>query len=266
MAATDNPYFVEAVNAANNAGVPPAIYTALIQQESGGGLARGIDPSSWNAHAVGTSGEYGLAQLMPNTASDLGVNPYDWKQNLQGGANYLAGLFKHFGNWTDALRAYNAGPTGATNNPTLSSGYASTILAAAGTQITAQPVSGSQTTGQVLDMSGGAPGVLRDANAVPVSPATSGAQVNSTGDLNTLWNNIMAGLGLGNPAAASQTTVGNAMGVTPTGGAGSPFGINWLAWFQQWGLYIVAALVALAFLWFGVGSLFGKQKIEVVSK
>jgi soluble lytic murein transglycosylase-like protein len=53
----------------------------------------------------------GLAQLMPATARDLGVNPADPVQNLTGGARYLRALLDQFnGDLEKALAAYNAGP------------------------------------------------------------------------------------------------------------------------------------------------------------
>lgn len=90
-----------ATSAANSAGVPVGLFLGLVQQES-----------SWNAHAVSPVGAYGLAQLMPGTANELGVNPYDPQSNLNGGARYLRQMYDKFGNWKDALGAYNAGPNG----------------------------------------------------------------------------------------------------------------------------------------------------------
>ncbi|MGA9071865.1 MAG: lytic transglycosylase domain-containing protein [Terracidiphilus sp.] len=58
---------------------------------------------------VSKAGARGIMQLMPGTAAQLGVNPDDAAQNLQGGKNYLAQLFAKFGNWVDALAAYNWG-------------------------------------------------------------------------------------------------------------------------------------------------------------
>jgi soluble lytic murein transglycosylase-like protein len=40
----------------------------------------------------------------------LGVNPTDPRQNLEGGARYLAAQYRKFGSWRLALAAYNAGP------------------------------------------------------------------------------------------------------------------------------------------------------------
>jgi soluble lytic murein transglycosylase-like protein len=47
---------------------------------------------------------------MPDTARDLGVDPLDPLQNLEGGARYLAEQYREFGSWRLALAAYNAGP------------------------------------------------------------------------------------------------------------------------------------------------------------
>jgi soluble lytic murein transglycosylase-like protein len=73
----------------------------LIEQESG------FDPS-----ATSSAGASGLTQLMPGTASSLGVaNPLNPTESIEGGARYLGQLMTQFGgNTEDALAAYNAGP------------------------------------------------------------------------------------------------------------------------------------------------------------
>ena len=56
-------------------------------------------------------GARGLAQLMPGTARDLGVDPDDPFANLEGGARYLREQIDRFdGDLERALAAYNAGP------------------------------------------------------------------------------------------------------------------------------------------------------------
>ena len=93
------PYLALASTAARRHGVPEALFLRLITQESG-----------WNPQAVSVKGALGLAQLMPETARALGVDPLDPAQNLEGGARYLRAQFDAFGSWPLALAAYNAGP------------------------------------------------------------------------------------------------------------------------------------------------------------
>jgi soluble lytic murein transglycosylase-like protein len=87
--------------AAARNGVNPAVLHGLIQQESG------FDPN-----AVSSAGASGLTQLMPGTASTLGVaNTLDPAESIEGGARYLGELTSQFGgNTEEALAAYNAGP------------------------------------------------------------------------------------------------------------------------------------------------------------
>jgi len=67
--------------------------------------------SRWRTGAVSPVGARGLAQLMPGTARDLGVNPHNPSANLEGGARYLRMQLDAFGGDVEkALAAYNAGP------------------------------------------------------------------------------------------------------------------------------------------------------------
>lgn len=67
--------------------------------------------SGFDARAVSPKGAMGLMQLMPNTARRFRVNdPFDPRQNLEGGATYLKWLLGRFGGDVQlALAAYNAG-------------------------------------------------------------------------------------------------------------------------------------------------------------
>ena len=78
----------------------PALVHALIEAES-----------SWDPQAVSPKGALGLMQLIPATAQRFGVaDPFDARQNLDGGVRYLRQLLERYnGDLQKALAAYNAG-------------------------------------------------------------------------------------------------------------------------------------------------------------
>lgn len=85
--------------AACEAGLPVGLMDAMIIQESG-----------YNPSAISVKGAFGLGQLMPGTARELGVDRYDTQQNVAGAARYLRQHLTEFGSASLALAAYNAGP------------------------------------------------------------------------------------------------------------------------------------------------------------
>ncbi|WP_340588778.1 lytic transglycosylase domain-containing protein [Erythrobacter alti] len=93
-------YAGHVANLAHRFDLSPALIEAVVWQES-----------RWRADAVSPAGARGLAQLMPGTARDLGVDPDDPIANLEGGARYLREQLDRFdGDLERALAAYNAGP------------------------------------------------------------------------------------------------------------------------------------------------------------
>jgi hypothetical protein len=94
--------YADAIRMASvESGVDEAFLRAVIHAES-----------AFNPNALSLKGAQGLMQLMPGTASDMGVlDAFDAGQNIRGGARYLAQLLRTFGgNEQLAAAAYNAGP------------------------------------------------------------------------------------------------------------------------------------------------------------
>jgi soluble lytic murein transglycosylase-like protein len=94
-------YDAQITAAAAKYGIDPALLKGLIRQESN------FDPTARSG-----VGAQGLTQLMPGTASSLGVtDPTDPAQAIDGGAKYLSQQLTRFGgDASKALAAYNAGP------------------------------------------------------------------------------------------------------------------------------------------------------------
>ena len=136
---------------ASAAGIPPAIAQAVAQVESG--------TSQWTASGnVVTSpkGALGVFQLMPATAASLGVDPTDLTQNIQGGISYLKQMYAKFGNWADALAAYNFGPGNVAAGkplPTETQNYVSAVTGLANSVASAVSSAGSAVSGSAATAS-----------------------------------------------------------------------------------------------------------------
>lgn len=92
----------EAVNSASGRyRLDPDLVNSVIKAESG-----------FNVRAVSPKGAQGLMQLMPGTASQLGVpNAFDPQANIEGSTKYLRELLERYNfDLVKALAAYNAGP------------------------------------------------------------------------------------------------------------------------------------------------------------
>ena len=89
-----------AAQEAERQGVPVDLVQNMVKVESGGDI-----------NAVSPKGAIGPMQLMPATAKDLGVNPNNWQQNVQGGVKYIGQMLAKFEDPRLAVAAYNAGPS-----------------------------------------------------------------------------------------------------------------------------------------------------------
>jgi soluble lytic murein transglycosylase len=86
---------------ARNYRVDPALVKAVVAAES-----------NFEPRAVSHAGAQGLMQLMPETAEEMGVrSPFKPSDNLRGGVRYLRQMIDRYGDLSEALAAYNAGPT-----------------------------------------------------------------------------------------------------------------------------------------------------------
>ncbi len=88
-------------NASSRHQLDPDFINSVIHAESG-----------FNPRAISPKGAQGLMQLMPQTASKLGVvNAFDPAANVEGGTAYLRELLEKYNyDMIKALAAYNAGP------------------------------------------------------------------------------------------------------------------------------------------------------------
>jgi len=100
------PYAHLVLTAARKARVPAKLVAAVVHVENGGNF-------HGSTTRVSSAGAIGVMQLEPSTAWDvLHVNPWNARQNIEGGARYLASMLRQFhGDVRKALMAYNAGPT-----------------------------------------------------------------------------------------------------------------------------------------------------------
>lgn len=96
---------------------PPPEIRVIIDREA---EKYGLDPnllstllwkeSRFNPKAKSPAGAMGISQLMPGTAKELGVDPWDVEQAIGGAAKYLKTQINTFGDVTKGLMAYNWGP------------------------------------------------------------------------------------------------------------------------------------------------------------
>lgn len=91
-------------DAARKHKLPPEFVTSIVAAES-----------AFQSDAVSPKGALGLMQVMPETASEMGLDAGVPEQNVEAGTKYLAALVRRYQkttrNWLKhAIAAYNAGP------------------------------------------------------------------------------------------------------------------------------------------------------------
>ncbi len=96
--------YEDAINSAQNKyGIPDNYLAKLLNAESA------FRPDIITGQKRSSTGATGIAQFMPATAAELGVNPTDPIQSIDASGKYLSQLYAKFGNWTEAIAAYNWG-------------------------------------------------------------------------------------------------------------------------------------------------------------
>ena len=99
--------------AAPAASVAQAISQAAADQAIDAGLLQAVawQESHFNHAAISPKGAVGVMQVMPATALQLGIDRFDLRQNIEGGAAYLRQMLDRYsGDVSLSLAAYNAGP------------------------------------------------------------------------------------------------------------------------------------------------------------
>ena len=97
------PYEDAISTAQDKYGIPQNYLAKLLNAESS------FDPSIISGQRKSSTGATGIAQFMPATANDLGINPTDPIASIDASGKYLSQLFDKFQDWPKAIAAYNWG-------------------------------------------------------------------------------------------------------------------------------------------------------------
>lgn len=147
-------YLPQIQSASSTYGVPQSILYNSLEAESS------FNPDAYNS----SSGTEGMAQFLPSTAAELGVDPWDPDSSINGAAAYLGQLYDQLGSWTAAVTAYGTVPsTGAvTSGQQAVLAAAQQADAAGGTNLTDGYISpyGIYVPPDAIPASGATPGTL----------------------------------------------------------------------------------------------------------
>lgn len=121
------PYQDAIQGAQDKYGIPNNYLAKLLNAESA------FRPDIISGQKRSSTGATGIAQFMPATAQELNVNPTDPMASIDAAGRYLNQLYARFGNWTEAIAAYNWGmgnvsKKGIENAPTETVNYVKNIV------------------------------------------------------------------------------------------------------------------------------------------
>lgn len=178
-------------DAATQYGLDPDLLLRQAYQESG------LKQSS-----VSSAGAKGIMQLMPKTASDLGVDPDDPVQNIYGGAKYMRQMLDQFGgSYPHALAAYNAGPARVQDYINKGTPLPSE------TQKYVPAIMGGNGALSATNQSQGTPMPTNNTGALSASSMLGPGVINAPND----WSNALQGAGGGLVVAGGDAKGGAAM-------------------------------------------------------
>lgn len=103
LPAAGEPYRAAIEAAEDRYGIPRMLLGRLLYQESR------FRQDIISGRVKSSAGAIGIAQFMPATAAEWGVDPYNAESSIDGAGRYLAALYRRFGNWSEALASYNWG-------------------------------------------------------------------------------------------------------------------------------------------------------------
>lgn len=180
-----------ATQAAQQYGVPTNLFLSQIQGES-----------SFNPN-IGCNkvGACGIAQFLPGTAQQFGVNTSDPTSSLYGAAQYDAQLFQQYGSWTTALTKYTGGLS--PGNTAGNAAYAQAFTAAQ--QADSNGITTASATGQQVDFGGGTDTSVTSSSTDPT--ASTGGDVSiASPDPTNGSSGVSLGSGSGSAASSTITT------------------------------------------------------------
>lgn len=97
------PYLALIDNATAQYALPPLLLARVLWQESR------FRPDIISGQVTSSKGAMGIAQFLPATAADLGIDPLNPREAIPAAAKYLKGFFVKFADWEKAIAAYDWG-------------------------------------------------------------------------------------------------------------------------------------------------------------